>query len=252
MINYILADYKRVLGRIPRIVVLAIYEVIFIYSVMNSWIGSAGNFTSVNLLETAASFFGNAFMCLIVTIDFIQSFTYDFSCKTIQVAIGLGISRLNIVISKLIQTMLIILTDILITFGVLTVLSFITGAPLAAHQNKEILIKGFNIVLLASCSIALSMPLVFRTKSMILSMVSYFFLWTGLITYAIETLTARAPEFVLRLQLNRLTHDSCIGEILTDALIGRFRLMPCIGLALWFAIGIYLTWISFRKMELDF
>ena len=252
MVNYILADYKRVLVRIPRLVLLAIFELFFIYSVLSSWSNAAGNYTSIKLIESTTTFFGPSFLAFMATMDFIQSFNYDFNAKTIQVAIGLGISRLKIVISKLIQTALVITTDILVTFGIFGVLTVITGTPMAAHQIGELLIKALNCILISSCSIALTMPLVFRTKSMILAMLSYFIFWTGLISYLISTFTRNAPAFVARLQLERLTHDSCIGEVVTDALIGRFQLLPWIGTIFWFALGIYLTWLVFRKMELDF
>ena len=124
MVNYILADYKRVLGRIPRIVVLAVFELVFIFSVMSSWKNAAGTYTSVKLLESTSTFLGTSFMLFIGTMDFIQSFNYDFSAKTIQVAIGIGISRLQIIISKLIQSTLVILTDALVTIGIFFVLSF--------------------------------------------------------------------------------------------------------------------------------
>lgn len=243
---------KRVLGRIPRIIVLAVFELVFIFSVMSSWKSAAGTYTSVKLLESTSTFLGTSFMLFIGTMDFIQSFNYDFSAKTIQVAIGIGISRLQIIISKLIQTTLVILTDALVTIGIFFVLSFITRSSLAPHQFGELFIKASSCILLVSCATALTMPLIFRTKSMIIPLICFSVLWLGLVTYALRMILRNAPTFVTSLQLDRLTHDSCIGEILTDALIGRFQLMPWIGTVFWFALGIYLTWLAFRKMELDF
>ena len=252
MVNYILADYKRVLGRVPRIVFLEIFELYFIFVILSSWSNAAGNYTSVKLMETSVSFFANAFMILVATMDFVQSFNYDFSAKTIQVAIGLGVSRLQIVLAKLIQTTLVIVTDVLITFGICVVLSVITGAPLVSYQISQIWVVALNSILLSSCATALTMPLIFRTKSMVLSLVTFSVIWLGLITYVLRIVLRTAPVFVSRLQLDRLTPDSCIGEILTDGFIGRFQLMPWIGTIFWFALGIYLTWLVFRKMELDF
>ena len=252
MVNYILADYKRVISRIPRIAVLIIFQIICVFSVMRKFSSAAGNFNSVNLIDTLSPFYGNLFLVTVCIVDFIQSFSYDFSAKTIQVAIGLGISRLKVIIAKLVQVTLVILTDMLVTLAVFGVLSAALGIPLALHQIGDVFIKFICTVLLASCSICLVLPLVFRTQSMITSLIAYIVIFLGTITQLLRWASRSGPVILARLQLDRFTHDSCIGSILGNALMGDFKLLPYLGVIFYFALGIWLTWLCFRKMELDF
>lgn len=252
MINYILADYKRVVSRIPRIVFLVIYQVIFILYVMNKITKAAGTYTSVSLIEHSNSFFSFWFLCVVCLVDFIQSFSFDFRAKTIQVALGIGISRLQVILAKLIQTTLVMLTDFVITMATFGILTLIAGTPLAGHQLGYIIANGLGSILLSTCSISLLLPLVFRTQNMVMAMVGYFIMAPGVITGAVRYLVRMGPAFLARLQLDRYCHDCCCKLIQTNAIQGTFQLWPVIGAIAWFAIGIYLTWILFRKMELDF
>jgi hypothetical protein len=87
---------------------------------------------------------------------------------------------------------------------------------------------------------------------MVVSMVGYFVIVPGLLTSLLRWVSRLGPVFLARLQLDQFTHDSCANSVLTNALAGNFRLMPWIGVIIWFVLGVYLTWLAFRKMELDF
>lgn len=252
MANYILADYKRIVSRIPRLVFLVIYEAVFVIFVLIKWSNASGNYNSVALLEHTYYFFTTWFSHVLCLVDIIHSFSYDFSAKTIQVALGIGVSRLQVILSKLIQAALVMLTDFLVTFGVFGILCAVTGTPMAGHQIMTIIHYGMGSILLAVLSICLLLPLVFRTQNMVMTMIGYYVLTLGAITSLLRWISRLGPVFLARLQLERLTHDSCVEQVLTNALTGNFQLMPWIGVVIWFAIGIYTTWLCFRKMELDF
>lgn len=252
MMNYILADYKRILTRIPRVIFMIIYEVIFIAVVLKMWERSAGNFTSVSLMDSSFSFFGMWFAYVVCLVDFIHGFSMDFRAKTIQVALGIGVSRMKVVIAKLIQIALVMLTDLIITFGVLGVLSAVVGVTLVGHQIAYLFLGGVGSILVAVCSASLLMPLIFRTQNMLLAMVGFFILVPGFPASLIRLGSSLAPLFIQRLQLDKLSHDSCVNLFITNIIQGNFQLWPLIGTIAWFALGIYLSWLSFRKMELDF
>ncbi len=252
MINYILADYKRILTRIPRMIFIIIYEAIFVGVVLNQWNRYAGNFTSVSLMDSAFSFFGIWFAYVVCLVDFIQGFSFDFRAKTIQVALGIGVSRLKVIISKLIQIALVMLTDLLITLGVLGILSAVVGVTLAGHQISYLFLGGLGSILLATCSASLMLPLIFRTQSMLLAMVGFLILVPGFPASLIRMASTIAPLFIQRLQLDKFSHDNCVNLFITNTIQGSFQLWPVIGTIAWFALGIYLSWLSFRKMELDF
>lgn len=252
MLNYIRADYKRIVTRLPRVIFIILFEACFMIHILNSWNKTAGNFTSVSLMNASSTFFKILLTFVIGTMDFNQTFAFDFRAKTIQVALGLGVSRLKVVIAKVIQLALVMLTDLLLTCGVLGILSVITGVYLNFQQFGFLLTTGLGSILLVTCSVSLLMPLIFRTQNMVLGLIGYFIMVPGLLTLAVRTLIRLAPEFVQRMQLDRLFHDSCINLLVTNAVQNAFQLWPLIGTIAWFAIGIYLTWLAFRKMELDF
>ena len=252
MLNYIRADYKRVISRIPRIVFVLLYQAAFVIFVLIKHNRAAGNYTSVTLIDNASTLFGTWFIVVVCLIDFIQSFSFDFRAKTIQVALGIGISRRDVILSKLAQTALVMLTDFIITFGTFCILAAVLGLPLAGHQLNFVLCTGLGIVALAICSVALLLPLVFRTQNMLLSMVGYLFLSTGWITSWVRDLSRMGPEFIARLQLEKYCYDKCIALVQSNAIQHTFQLWPVIGAIAWFTLGIYITWLAFRKMELDF
>ena len=252
MVNYIVADYKRVISRIPRIIFLLIYEVVFAAVILNKWSKAAGNFTSVSLMNSASTFFAMWFNMTICLVDFVQGFNYDFRAKTIQVVLGLGITRLKVIMAKLIQISLVMLTDLAVTFAVLGGLSVFMGIYVNPQQFGYLLLNGLNCIVLVACSAGLLMPLIFRTQSMVLAVFGFFILVPGFHTSAVRLAVRFGPEFLQRMQLDQYFHDSCINLAFTNAIQGAFQLWPIIGTIAWFAIGIYLTWLAFRKMELDF
>lgn len=252
MLNYIHADYKRILTRRPHIVLMILFETIFVGYILYTWNKAAGNFTSVSFLTSANTFFGFWFQFVVCLVVFIQTFNFDFRAKTIQVALGLGISRLKVILSKLIQVILVMLTDFIVTLVVLYILSFAMGIYLNFQQIGYLFLTGMGVISLVSCSIALLMPLIFRTQNMVLALIGYFILVPGFISSLVRILTYLGPDFLQNLQLERFFHDSVINLATTNAIQGAFQLWPILFAIGWFALGIYLTWLAFRKMELDF
>lgn len=252
MVNYIFADYKRVISRFPRIVFLIIFEAVFAFSVLQEWSKTAGNYNSIALLNSSDLFFSLWFTDILCLITFVQSFSYDFSAKTIQVALGIGITRLQVIISKLIQIVLVMLTDMLVTLGVLGVLCAVTGTSFAGHQILYVLYNAMGAVILASLTVCLTMPLVFRTQNMVISLLGCFMLIIDVPAMLLRLISRIGPVFLARLELDRFTHASCVNITVTNAVTGNFQLWSVIGVIVWFVLGIYVTWLFFRKQELDF
>ena len=252
MLNYIRADYKRILTRTPRVVFLILFEIVFAGYVIHTWNKAAGNFTSVSLMNSASTFFAMWFNMTICLVDFVQTFNYDFRAKTIQVALGLGVSRLKVIIAKLIQLSLVMLTDLAVTFVMLGGVSVYMGIFVNPQQFGYLLLNGLNCIVLVACSAGLLMPLIFRTQSMVLALIGFFILVPGFHTSAVRLAVRFAPEFVQRLQPDKYFHDNCVNLVFTNAIQSAFQLWPILFTIAWFAIGVYLTWLSFRKMELDF
>ena len=252
MLNYIYADYKRIITRIPRVVFMVIFNAIFVAVILNGWRKAAGNYTSVAFLDSASTFFGFFFLGLIALIDFVQTYSFDFRAKTIQVALGIGISRFQVILSKLVQLALVLFTDLLVNLTVLGILSGIMGVFLNFDQMGYLFFNGLGNIALVTCCAGLLMPLIFRTQNMVLGLIGYIILVPGIPSVLVHHLTPLGPEFLQKLQLSRFFYDKAINLTVTNAIQDAFQLWPVLVAIVWFALGIYLSWLAFRKMELDF
>ena len=57
MVNYIIADYKRVISRIPRSIFLVLFEAIFAFYIIYKWKHTGGNYNSVTIVKHSELFF---------------------------------------------------------------------------------------------------------------------------------------------------------------------------------------------------
>ena len=114
------------------------------------------------------------------------------------------------------------LTDFLVTLVVLYILSFIMGIYLNLHQLGFLFINGLGVIVLVACSISLLMPLIFRTQNMVLALIGYFILVSGIPSSAVSILARLGPEFLQNLQLEQYFHDSVINLAMTNAIQGAF------------------------------
>ena len=97
MHNYVMTDFRRIGKRLPRILlVLAVYSILFIINLVTL---TQGTLDSVNFVIMTESFIGGMPL-MIGTIELIAVFSDDFKAKTMQVAIGIGIPRYKVVLSK--------------------------------------------------------------------------------------------------------------------------------------------------------
>lgn len=252
MLNYIIADYKRIAGRIPRIFLVFAYLVTYFLIVLINFNKAKGGYSSINLMEHTTSIIFSFGPAVIGLIAFITAFSYDFKAKTMQVAIGLGISRLKVIVAKLIQIALVAITD-MILFGIgLAVLCFITGIPLAPHQIRTVLIDMLSLVLYTCCASSIVMFIVFKLQNMLVPMVAYILVVLGGIRALIRTLARFLPSFIADMHLENYTFEYFLETFRTNLMMGRFEVVHLFGCFVIMALGLFICWLVFRKMELDF
>ena len=136
MHNYVMADFRRIGKRLPRIIlVLVLYSILLIMTYVSS---TQGTLDSVNFVIQAESYIG-AMPLLIGIIELIAIFSDDFKAKTMQVAIGMGIPRYKVVLSKFYEMMIVVLMDaaLLGLFIIICVMGFSIG--LDGSQSAELI-----------------------------------------------------------------------------------------------------------------
>lgn len=252
MLNYIIADYKRIAGRIPRLFLVFAYLVTYFLMVIITWNKARDSYSSINLMAHTSDIIYSFGPLVIGLIVFITAFSYDFKAKTMQVAIGLGISRFKVIVAKLIQIALVTITDMILFAITLAILSFVTGIPLAPHQVYNVFVDMIYLVLMTCCSSSLVMFLMFKLQNMVMPMVAYTAVIVGSLRSLVKLISQAAPSFIADLHLEDYTFEAFVGTFRTNLLMGRFQFAPLFGSFVIMALGIFICWLVFRKMELDF
>jgi|GEM_PF-882517 len=251
MHNYIRADYLRVIKRVHRLIQIGLYFLIVTGIVIYHFIKGGNSWNSIGLMEAINT--GTALLSVFIgLITLMAVFAEDFKAKTMQVAIGRGISRPKVIASKLITAALISLTDIL-AFSILTgIFSIVTGAPLNAMQAATLAIKYLCIWLDCVGYMSIVLPILFLSQNMVGGLLLYLFFSSSAVYNILRLATIYGPEWFQKLHLENITLDSCLAILNTHLLLGRLNMGAVLGIVIYLALGYLLTVQVFRKQELDF
>lgn len=246
MFNYILADLKRIALRIPRaLVMVAIYAILIIVLV----IASKGQWNAVTFVLAVEQYI-EFLPVLIGLVELISVFTEDFKAKTMQVAIGIGIPRYRIVLSKLIEMMLLVLVDLMFVF----VIALITGAIMQVwpdgQQLMAILGNLFGTWMGAMAYASLTMILIFFTQGMGIATLLYL-AFCGKIVYTLLDIIF-SIEIITSLHLQRFTLTAMIQLFNSKILLGTFSTATFLGILLYIVLGYLGAVAVFNRRELDF
>ena len=251
MKNYILADCRRVLTTRAHIIEIAVFGVWI--TVLAFWksMTATGNWNSLTYMDAISLPMSMMAMFLGMFV-LIGVFSEDFKAKTMQVAIGRGIRRDQVVAVKLIDVTLVMLIDLAV-FLVLTVgLSFVTGAPLAGQQLARHLIDFLVQWLECVGYTALVLTLLFRLQNMLVPILIYILFSSRAVYSILRALTFWGPEWAQQLHLESLTLDACLDTLRTHLVLGRLNPGALIGIGVYLGLGYLAAVLVFRREELEF
>lgn len=100
--------------------------------------------------------------------------------------------------------------------------------------------------------VAIVMPLIFRTQSVLGAMLLYIPLSASLVYNIVNMLLAVAPEYLQRIHPERITLDSSLEILRTHLIMGHLHFGALAGVFIYLAIGYTLTFLVFRRQELEF
>ncbi|MDO4530430.1 MAG: hypothetical protein Q4C06_00480 [Bacillota bacterium] len=246
MINYICADLKRIMVRLPRVMMtLCVYAVLLIVVAVTYYTG----WSSVNFIKNIQQYIGMVPVALGL-IELIAVFSDDFKAKTMQVAIGLGISRTKVVLCKLIEMIVLAVVDAII-FAVLALgAAFILDAGLNPEQIREF---GASISMMAISCVAytsLTMIVMFYNQGTGLGRIVYLALSGGVVSLAITLIGLLKYLEALHLDSYTLTHFLSVAK--ARWVIGAPDIKPFIAILIYVAVSTAITAFLFRKRELEF
>lgn len=267
MRNYIFADMKRIFRRVPHVIVMLIIYAAFVLAVYLSHLftgavtgsGIADSFAEQGLdvqmfLPSLYSVIMNVagfFTAVVGLLELIAVFSDDLKAKTMQVAIGVGISRSGVVLCKMIELLMLLVLDVAV-IGLLGVgLGCMLGVPLSGQEVGDLFIHlGMGYIVANFAYACLTAVVVFASQSMTSAILTYlalsFYVVSGIIGMS------SMVKVLEPLHLSRYT----LSEVL-DALNGmveslRFNWTPVVGLLAYMVVSIGIAIFIFRKKELEF
>ena len=250
MRNYIQADLKRIFKRIPHIAVMALLNVILAGVVLNTY---RTNWNSVFYL-LGGELFLQVMPVVVGLLDLSAVYGDDFRAKTMQVAIGSGLSRTRIVCAKLIEMAVIVFLDLL----ELTVFFLIIGAVLGAGVNGAQVAELFGSMLMSALATvsftSLTMILAFFRQGVGLANLLYLVLNVGLVTQLLSLVLGieAVDRLVGRFHLINLTLYRLLETARSRLMLGTFDVEAFGGVAVYILLGSAITSMMFKKRELEF
>lgn len=250
MRNYICADIKRILQRSSHLFSMLLVFIVYICAVYFPNRGEQT--TAVSLVASACSTL-DWLPIFVGLFEMIAVFSEDFKVKTMQVAIGLGVSRNKVVLCKLLEVAILLVLDCIIIALSTVVIGFALGTPISLVVLKDLILS-----LLVKCflhqitCVSLTMIVLFMTQSSILSIFVFALVSVGIVNLLLSLLPMFGMTALESLNLHRLTLTYIIGAFNTRILLGSFDIISFLGIALYMAVGIFATCKLFGKRELDF
>ena len=248
MLRYIIADLKRILLRGPRTLALLFTYVFGIISMFS--VHKSGNWNSVVMVSWMDQF--TAIMLIMLgVIEIFAVYGDDFKAKSMQVAIGVGISRKKIVFSKMIEMAILVLVDIVV--GVLIMVAFGCGVfrtEIRPEQVVEICAMYFAAWLYIMACSSLAIILAFIVQGTALPAILYLLFALEVVDGSVEALLNL--KWIKELHLTQFQLTSLLNVFKARLILGTFRWGEFIGILIYFAIGFVATMLLFEKQELEF
>lgn len=139
MRNYIFADIRRIAWKQSFLAVLGAYMGLFL---LMMFLYFNPTFTAEAYTAKTKTFL-SFFPLFLGVLVFLAVYYDDFKSKSMQVAIGYGISRYRVVLAKFVESILLLLTAGLAMGLVIFVLPVLLGLPLNAIQRTELVCSIF-------------------------------------------------------------------------------------------------------------
>lgn len=245
MISYIRADLWRIFRRIPRLIVIvllyALTTLVFVQLFRHEM--------ELSPLMIAYEHYVVGFIPLVFgLVEMAAIYADDFRAKTMQAAIGRGMSRIKVVLCKLADMAILMFLDVAF-FGVILLAS---GAiwkmgmgVLAGELLLSLLSAWFKTVAYTS----LAMALAFYTQNALFALLTYIALSSGIAAKAVSALLGLKALAPLHLERFLLTNQANV--LYTQMLLGRVDPGALLTVLLYIAAGIALTAYLFSGVELE-
>lgn len=245
MIRYLKADLHRISRRIPRYIALAI---LYLLSIALFLIISDGR-TIYQVVEFMTTII--PYICVLFGLfEYMFVYSDDLRAKTMQIAIGTGIHRGKVVLTKWLEALILCIFDLIVLLAIICICCAIMGVTLTAEPARDVvIILLFGLIKIMGC-MAFTMIFHFRTQNTNTGMLVYIASALGIVNFAFDTILSIG--FLNSLHLTRILFDNLVSVARARALIGSVSILPLLGIVLYFIAAYFITLKLFEKRELEF
>lgn len=244
MHNYMKADLRRIAKRIPRIVLLLLILALIVFLSYNNEVE-----TPYDIMEGLKMFLKYSPLVL-GAIEILYVFGDDFRGKTAQIAIGIGISRRKVILSKWLEMVILYAIDAILVLAAAFATKAVCGSFFSFALAGELVILYLISILELACFIGLVLAFFFTSQGITMGLLIFVLLESGgissLLGYVFNL------KWLLPLHLGNFTLTNCINVFRTRCLIGAFNPTAVCGIIIYILLGYLITYNIYKKLELEF
>lgn len=240
------ADLRRIFRRIPWWITLVI-QCLILFAV--GYLTKVISWSNENFYQNINLYFSNAAPLFIGLFDLGVIYADDFKAKTLQVAIGSGVSRIQVIIIKFIELAIIALVELLVQGAVTVIMANILGAELTSVQYGDIVVLLFIAWLTALCCTAAAAILMFRNQNGEIGKLIYIAMWMPVPTL-LRYLLEMGPW--AQLQLSKYLYSEQLSLLCSYLMLRKMNFGCLFAIALFIAVCFAITVLLNRHKELEF
>lgn len=246
MLGYMRADLRRIGRRIPRLIVLALLYIALAAALVSISKSDVQIFPLMILCEHYVI----GFLPLVIgTLEMAVILGDDFRARTMQQAIGMGVGRMQIVLTKLLDLAVLMLVDIAVFGAVLFATNGVFQLGMSVDTGRELLLWLVGAWVKSVAYGSLSLILGFYAQNALFAILLYVALASGVANKMLGM--ALSMKALSALHLGRFLLTTEINAFFTHALLGYFDPVSLIVVLIYVAGGAVAASYLFKSIELE-
>ncbi len=245
MKNFIKADLLRVFTKPLRYVVLCIFGISLTGTLIYQQVSGYTDISMTNLMVGGNPVYG----ILIMLVYIFTIFGDDFRARNLQAAIGMGISRYQVVLGKFVTYSIIMTIDVIFFTLFHTLLVAIMRHLVTGEVLIEICVGLADDLLQEILTMTIAMMIAFITQSATLASLVYILIYLNVVGFAMPYLMA----FPLVKAFEIPTHYStpAVSNFVHRLWLGFFDTGSFLVIVAYLAVGLVGAILAFKKRELE-
>lgn len=249
MRNYILADIRRIFHKKSFLAAAGIYTGLFLIMI---FIYFNPSFTFAAYVSKTAAFLG-FFPLLIGLIVFLSVYYDDFKSKSMQVAIGYGMPRYKVVLSKIAESILLLFVITFFIGIIILITPAILGMTLSGTQIADLISSIIVEALRTIGYICISVIPVFYTQNAVNGTILFVLLSSKTVMILLTMILGQDVLVNLAGDLTQYLYTTMLYSMQNMFVqTGTVNIMLFAALGLYIVLPVTLSVLSFRKKELEF